>query len=104
MGTYTEYWNTYQRRTRRNTLLILLFVAVGLPATAGIAWLVGKARGGDYPAGVQIALIVAWLVALTVFVLRSSRIDCPRCATRYTHTKAQRQCPSCALKILQGEP
>ncbi len=103
MGTYTEYWNTYQRESKKNALLAVLFLIVGLPATAVIAWLVGLVTG-EYPVLVQVGLIVVWLVVFTVHVLRSTRITCPRCSTKYGQSKWQRQCPSCALAILEDGP
>lgn len=52
----------------------------------------------------HIGLLVGVLVVFTVQVLRATKIVCPRCSTTYTHTKWQRQCPSCALAILQDGP
>lgn len=103
MGTYTEHWQAHMRKTRKDTLVALLIVVIGLPATAGIAWLVGRATG-EYPVLVHVGLLVAWLVVLTVHLLRSSKVACPRCSTVYAQSKFQLQCPSCGLKILQEEP
>jgi cation transporter-like permease len=103
MGTYTEHWNTYLGESKRNTVVALLFLVFGLPATAVIAYLVGLVTG-EYPVLVQVGLLVVWLVVFTVHVLRSTRIVCPRCATTYGQSKWQRACPSCSLPILQEEP
>jgi hypothetical protein len=103
MGTYTEHWQAHMRKTRKDTFVALLILVIGLPATAGIAWLVGRATGG-YPVLVHVGLLVAWLVVLTRHLLRSSKVVCPRCATIYAQSKFQLQCPSCGLRILQEEP
>jgi hypothetical protein len=103
MGTYTEHWKNYMRDTRRHTLRVMGWLVVGLPGTALVAYLVGRATG-EYPVVLHLALLVAWLVVLTVLALRSTAVVCPRCATVYKHSKWQLRCPSCALAILQEEP
>ena len=103
MGTYTEYWNSYMRKSRKDALIAVLFLVVGLPATAVIAWLSGLATGKD-PVPVQIGLILLWLVLFTARLLRGTKIVCPKCSTVYAHSKWQLQCPSCGLRILQEEP
>jgi hypothetical protein len=103
MGTYTDHWKAHMRKTRKDTLVALLILVIGLPATAGIAWLVGRATGG-YPAVLHMGLLVVWLVVLTRHLLRSSKFVCPRCSTVYAQSKFQLQCPACGLKILQEEP
>jgi len=103
MGTYSEHWQAHMRKTRKDTLVALLIVVIGLPATAAIAWLVGRVVG-DYAVPVQIGLLAVWLVVLTVHLLRSSKVVCPRCTTVYAQSKFQLQCPACGLRILQEEP
>ena len=103
MGIYTEHWKAHVRASKRNALGMLLFVGIGLPGTAVIAYLVGLVNP-DYRDVTQIALVAAWLVLFIVLLARANRIVCPRCSTTFAQGKWQRQCPSCALAILQEDP
>jgi hypothetical protein len=103
MGTYSEHWKTHVRNSKKNALLMILFLVVGLPGTALIAFLAGL-LDARYRDPVQIGLVAVWLVLFTTHLIRVNRIVCPRCSTVYSQGKWQRQCPSCALPILQEDP
>lgn len=103
MGTYTEHWNNYLRASKKKAVLIVLFLVIGLPGTALIPHLISLVTG-HYSDVLLIVLIGLWLVIFTVAVIRSTKVPCPRCGTRYGQSKWQRSCPSCGLKILQEEP
>ena len=103
MGAYTEHWKTHLRRSKREPLVMVLFLVIGLPGTAVIAYLVGLVNP-DYRDVVQIGLLVGWVILFTAHLIRANRIVCPRCSTVFAQGKWQRQCPSCALPILQEDP
>ena len=103
MGIYTEHWNQHKKRNIRGLLYVLLMLVVALPATALISLGVEKLTG-EYPAYLHIALLVIWLVGLTMLALRSSRVICPRCGTQYSHGKGLADCPKCGLRMLQEDP
>ena len=103
MGTYTAHWQQHQRMVRRATLQSLAWIALGLPATALVAFGVGRVTGG-YPVYLHIALLVAWLIVLIRIALRSSRVTCPKCGTDYARGKWAIPCPNCGLPMLQEEP
>lgn len=103
MGIYTGYWKAYMHASKMNALRLMGLLIFGLPATAAISYVVGTVTG-EYPALLQVGLPVVVLAVFTVQLLRATKIVCPRCSTAYAHSKWQRQCPSCALAILQDDP
>lgn len=103
MGKYTEHWNDYKRSTVRGLLYLLALFVVGLPLTALIA--VGIQHfTGSYPVYLHIGLLLIWLMAFCVLVVRSSRVVCPRCGTRYSRGRWLSNCPQCDLRMRQDEP
>ena len=103
MGIYTAHWNLYRARSRKALLHWLLLFAVGLPLTGAVA-LGGMALTGRYPFHLHVASLLAWLVVFTVLAVRSARVDCPRCNTRYSRGRGLCNCPKCGLRLLQEDP
>lgn len=103
MGLYTAHWDQYKRDSVRWLRWLLALFALGLPFTALVA--VGMERWtGTYPVVLHLSLLVAWLVAFTWLLVRSSRVGCPRCGARYSRGKWLSNCPQCDLRMLQEEP
>ena len=102
MGLYTDHWARYRQQSNRRTLQALLVVGVGLPATAACGYLLSPLT--NVRTAVLVAIATAWLVTFTLLVLRGSRVDCPRCLTRYARGKLLFNCPRCGLRMLQEDP
>jgi lipopolysaccharide export LptBFGC system permease protein LptF len=102
MGTYTEHWKQYAQRSKRKTLMLLLYIVVALPGTALIAYLIGLTTG-EYPVLVHIALLLVWLVIFALLAFRVSKVVCPRCGTGYSRGRGLCNCPECGLRMLQED-
>lgn len=102
MGLYTDHWARYRQQSNRRTLQALLVFGVGLPGIALSGYLLSPLTN------VRTALLVAmgavWLTTFTLLVLRGSRVDCPRCMTRYARGKYLVNCPGCGLRMFQEDP
>jgi len=103
MGTYTAHWTEYKKNSLRGLCYLGLLIAVGLPATALVAYGVGQWTG-EYPFYLHLGLLVTWLVALIWLAVHYSRMTCPRCRTNYSRGKGLCNCPRCGLRMLQDEP
>lgn len=102
MGLYTEHWIRYRKHTLRSTLHALLLFGLGVPAIAATGYLLSPLD--DMRTAVLLTVIVAWLAAVTVLAVRGSRVDCPRCGTRYSRGRFIVNCPTCGLRMLQEDP
>lgn len=102
MGLYTDHWARHRRHANTCTLQALWVFGVGVPAIAGAGYLLSPLT--TFRTTVLVVIAVAWLVALTLLVLRGSRVDCPRCSARYTRGKYLVNCPRCGLRMLQEDP
>ena len=102
MGTYTAHWQQHRRRSIRGTIYVLLWLVLGLAAIAGICIGVEHLTG-EYPAYLNIGLLVVWLVVFTAMVLRFSKVTCPKCSHRFSHGKWVTKCPQCGLGIGQED-
>jgi len=103
MGLYSAHWEAYRKESRKGVCYLGLLVGLGLPATALVAFGVGRLTGG-YPIRLHLGLLVVWLVATTLVAIRYSRVRCPRCGTTYTRGKWLCDCPQCGLRMLQDDP
>lgn len=102
MGLYTEYWESYRKRTIRGTLYALAVLGFGVPAIAAFGYLLAPLDNSR--TALLLTVIVVWLAGLVTLVLRHSRVVCPRCQTRYSRGKFAVNCPQCGLRMLQEEP
>lgn len=102
MGLYTDHWVRYRQRSNRSTLQAVITVGVGLPLIAATGYLLSPLT--SLRTAAVLALAAAWLVALTTLLLRGSKVDCPRCQTRYSRGKYLVNCPKCGLRMLQEDP
>lgn len=102
MGTYTEHWARHKRLANRCTLQALALVGLGLPSVAALGYLLSPLT--NVTTSVLLLAIAAWLAALTVLVVRGSRVECPRCQARYSRGKYLVNCPQCGLRMFQEKP
>lgn len=102
MGAYTEHWDRYKKRNIKGTLYALLLFAVGLPAVALVGMWLEPFDTSD--TAVFVGLLVLWLSALTILLVRFSKVVCPRCQTNYSRGKFLANCPQCGLRMLQEDP
>lgn len=101
MGQYTEYWSRYTKENARRTLQLLGVVAF-LPVIALGGYGLSQITTRAVP--VVIGALAIWLVIVTVFAVRSSKVQCPRCSTAYSRGKFLSNCPQCGLRMLQEDP
>lgn len=101
MGKYTEHWENYKRKVVRDTLR-LLGVMFSLIPIGVVGFLLPQSD--EWPLAVVVALLLAWLTVFVRTLLKSCKVDCPRCATVYTRGKYLRDCPQCGLRMLQEDP
>ena len=102
MGQYTEHWSKVKRQSLSSTLHALLVLAVGLPAIAGLGYLLSPLD--DLRTAFFLLVIVCWLVLFTTVILRGTRVLCPRCDTKYSRGKYLVNCPKCGLRMYQDAP
>jgi hypothetical protein len=103
MGKYTEHWDRYKQESKKQTIVLLLLIAIGLPGTALVAYLISLVTG-EYPALIHLGMLGAWLVLFTTLAVRASKVVCPQCGTVYSRGKSLSNCPHCGLRMLQDEP
>lgn len=103
MGRYTAHWQEHRRRSIRGLVYVLLWFVLALPAVAAISFGVERVTG-EFPAGLLIGLLLAWLVGFTVMVLRFGKVTCPKCNARFTQGRGVTRCLACGLGIGQEEP
>lgn len=102
MGLYTEHWERHRKQTLRGTLHALVVVGVGIPTIALVGFLLQPLS--HLRTALLVSVAAVWLVLLAGIVVRSSRVDCPRCATRYSRGRFLSNCPTCGLRMLQENP
>ena len=103
MGTYTAHWKEHRRRSIRGLRIVFAWFVLGLPATALVCFGVEQVTG-DYPAYLQIGLLLAWLVVFTMMVLRFGKVTCPKCNLQFVQGRGVSRCPGCGLLIGPEEP
>lgn len=102
MGLYTQHWERYRKQTLRGALCALAIVGVGVPAIALAGFLLRPLN--HLRTALLVSLAAVWLVLLVSIVVRSSRVVCPRCSTRYSRGRFLVTCPKCGLRMLQENP
>jgi hypothetical protein len=102
MGLYTDYWAQHKRHANKSTLQALATLGLGLPAVAGLGYLLSPLT--DLGTALLLAAVMTWVIALTSLVLRGSKVVCPRCFTRYSRGKFLVNCPKCGLRMFQEDP
>jgi MFS-type transporter involved in bile tolerance (Atg22 family) len=103
MGIYTAQWAEQRKTAKKNIVKFLILFVVALPIAVLASYL--AERFSLQPAIVfLLAPLLAWLIAFTVLVVKSSRMICPRCSTRYSRGKYLSNCPKCDLRMFQEDP
>lgn len=102
MGLYTEHWARHGRHANQCTLQALLVFGPGVPLIALVGYLLDPLAG--FRVVLLMVLIAAWLATIMVIVMRGSRVECPRCLTRYARGRVVPNCPGCGLRMFQENP
>lgn len=102
MGLYRQHWESYRKQALRGTLYALAVLGVGVPTIAFVGFLLQPLN--HLRTALFVSVAVVWLVLLVGIVVRSSRVVCPRCSTRYSRGKFLVNCPQCGLRMFQENP